>query len=84
MLHVAGDIIAVLPLGPIPAHSCTRARDKALEALKCASDTLAGTLKARGYQAGSDISEWAPEVQRELRALVIVRAALDLSGEARS
>lgn len=54
------------------------------EALKAACAALAGTLQARGYETDSDISEWAPEVREELRALVAVRSALAVAGEPRS
>lgn len=48
----------------------------AIEALKLAERTIAGTLHARGYLPGSCTDGWSQEVRDEVAALVPIRAAL--------
>lgn len=50
--------------------------DDLVAALRSAEACISGTLLARGYQPGSSTDEWAPEVQREVRAIAVVRTAL--------
>jgi len=54
-----------------------------LAGLKLAAETLSNTLRARGYRHGSDVSEWAPEVQKEVRTLSVL-SALIAKAEGRS
>lgn len=50
--------------------------DVMLAGVRLAVETLSNTLRARGYQAGSDTSEWAPEVQKEVATLSVLSALL--------
>ena len=47
-----------------------------LAALRLAEKTIASTLNARGYSAGSDTSSWSAEVKAEVSALATIRAAI--------
>ena len=47
-----------------------------LAALRLAEKTIQGTLAARGYRTGSDVSDWSPEVQAEVSTLATIRAAI--------
>ena len=54
----------------------------AIAAFRRAEETIAATLKDRGYEPGSSVDAWAPIVAKEVRSLAEIRVVLScVNGE---
>jgi hypothetical protein len=61
---------------PPNAATIIAAAPDMLAALKLAKQTIAGTLKDRGYEPGSCTDEWTPTVRKEVATHAALRRAI--------